>query len=226
MRRTFIRSGLIAALFLGASVPVAFTLMFVAAENLPRHGGWATVAGFGFLLGGLFLGGALWGRSVAGAVGAQQPLRLSVLTGLTFSLATLSAAAVLGKLEVVFVEEQRAGAIPVHLVFAVLFTAAAFVVAAVVALVIGRSVGGWRPALNLAWWTGLASAGAFLLADIVQDLLGRRVGGPNAEATATMITVMLIGNLLAAFTGGGVMVTRLAPAPRSRADFEAATVRA
>ncbi len=69
----------------------------------------------------------------------------------------------------------------------------------------------------MALWAGLAAATAFLAADIVQDLLGRRVGAPGAERTATMLTVTFLGNIMAAFAGGGVMGQQLS-APRASAQ--------
>ncbi|MGH7553733.1 MAG: hypothetical protein ACREMQ_11970 [Longimicrobiales bacterium] len=45
-----------------------------------------------------------------------------------------------------------------------------------------------------------------------QDLLGRRVGGPNAQATATMRTVMMVGNLAGSHRRGGEDGASLRPA--------------
>ncbi len=204
MAAIFFASGWRAALCLGVSVPATLALAFFIQDRLPGHGEGSPV-GLMLLAGGLLLGSALWARWLARAIGWPRPWRLMAATALTFCLATFAAALALGRLEEALVGGGRADAVPIHVIFAVLFTGAAGAVTALVALVIGRVVGGWGPALRLAAWSGLAAGGAFLLADVAQDLLGRRVGGPRAEETLTMISVALIGNIVAAFASGGVM---------------------
>ena len=82
-------------------------------------------------------------------------------------------------------------------------------------LVTGWMTDGWRFGLKLGLASGLAAAGAFLAATVLQDLFGRRVGAPGAEKTATMLTVAMLGNIVASFVGGGVMGMLIFNQPRS-----------
>ena len=209
MRTTFLASGLRAALYLCGLAPAVFVIIALSLNRLPGHGAWADVAGTALAVGSLALGAALWARWLARTMGWPHAGRLMTAAAVTYCLAVFADVVALGQLEGVFVERRLAGPVPVHIVFAFLFTPAAGLVCALLALVIGRNVGGWRPALRLAAWSGLAAGGAFLLADIIQDLLGRRVGGLRAEETLTMLSVAFIGNIFAAFAGGGVIGARL-----------------
>ena len=161
------------------------------------------------LLAGCGLAGALWGRSLARLAGLPDARRVAWASGLTFGPLTVAAMFALGRTETVFVEERLAGPIPIHIIFAIAFTLAAFAVTGGLALAAGWAARGPRFGLQSALWAGLAAALAFLLADVLQDMLGRRVGAPGAERTATMLTVTFLGNILAAFAGGAVMGWRL-----------------
>ena len=50
---------------------------------------------------------------------------------------------------------------------------------------------------------------AFFVADILMDLAGWRVGAPGAAERATMLTVMMVGNLAAAVAGGAMLAIGL-----------------
>jgi hypothetical protein len=166
-------------------------------------------------VGGLLLAGGLWGRSVARRLGWSNTRGFMAATGAAYCVIMIAAILQLGTLERVLVEQGRTRGVPLHVVFAILVTAATFVVTAVLGLVIGGLARSWRLALKLALGMGAASALTFLVADVVQDLLGRRVGGPHAAETFTMLSVAFIGNILAAFVGGGVMGLILAAARRA-----------
>ena len=86
---------------------------------------------------------------------------------------------------------------------------AAFFVAGITAFAIGVALGDIALALRLAAWTGLAAAAAFFVADILMDLAGWRVGAPGAAERATMLTVMMVGNLAAAAAGGAMLAIGL-----------------
>ncbi len=74
---------------------------------------------------------------------------------------------------------------------------------------IGVALGDIALALRLAAWTGLAAAAAFFVGDILMDLAGWRVGAPGAAERATMLTVMMVGNLAAAVAGGAMLAIGL-----------------
>ena len=212
----FWRSGLMTAGYLGFSVPVLFVSVFALAEAVPMSHAMETIGPVLMLivvLGGLGVAGALWGRLLARQAGLPNARRMAWVGGLIFAPLTLATMQALGTAERVFVEGRLARTIPVHVSFAILFTLAAFVVTAGLAFGVGWAARGWRFGLRLALQAGLAAALAFLLADVAQDLLGRRVGGPDAARTATMLTVAFLGNIVAAFVGGGVMGVRLGAEP-------------
>jgi hypothetical protein len=216
----FWRSGLSAALYLGLSVPALFAGAFALLEAIPlSHGQEQTATPIVVLavLVGLGLSGGLWGRRLARQFSLPHADRVAWTAGLTFALLTLAGIFGLGRVEQIFVELRLLRGAPIHVIFAVAFTLAAFWVTAGVALAVGWVARGWRFGLGLALWAGLTAAAAFLLADVVQDLLSRRVGAPGAERTATMLTVAFLGNLIAAFVGGGVIGWRFASAPAARA---------
>ncbi len=209
MKQILLRYSLPAALLLGGALPVGFLLSFLVSGWLPGHHQLALPLQIASGLGTILVFGWLWGRSVARASGAVGVTRIASIAALTFFAVTLTTVQVLGVAENIFVENRALGPFPIHVVFAPLFTVAAFFVTAAMSLVVGGLLRGWRFGRQLAWRAGLAGAAAFLVADILQDLLGRRVGGPNAAATITMISVTMIGNLVAAFAAGTVMGWRL-----------------
>ena len=205
MKHPFLASGFSGALYLGGAVPAIFVILVAGQQFAPHSETLAGLMALALVVGGLSLGGALWGRSVARRLGWANTRGVMAATGAAYCVVMIAAMQALGTLERVLVEQGRTGGVPLHVLFAILFTAATFVVVAVLGLVIGGLAKGWRLALKLALAAGTASALAFLLADVVQDLLGRRVGGPHAAETFTMISVAFIGNIVASFIGGGVM---------------------
>ena len=209
----FWRTGLSTGFYLGLSVPVLMFIVFQVADSVPMTHTVEMALPILLLaatLGGLGLAGSLWGRTLARQTGVPHARRLAWVGGLLFGPLTLAAAQALGQAELVLVEGRLARTLPVHVSFALVFTLAAFAVTAGMALGVGWAARGWRFGLGVALWAGLAAAAAFLFADVVQDLLGRRVGAPGAERTLTMLSVALLGNLVAAFVGGGVLGRKLA----------------
>ena len=159
------------------------------------------VAGI-IVLGAAIGGGAQFGRVMARLAGAAEPRRLAWAGGLGYGPVTIAMGVLLGVLEPVAV---RAAA-PLHVVFALMFAPAAGLVVAVVSVAFGIALRSGRLAAELALKAGAAAGLAFLAADLIQDLLGRRVGGPDAAATATMVTVTVVGCVAAAAAGGAVML--------------------
>ena len=210
MKHPFINYGLRGALYLGGALPVIFVALILAEQLLGHQEAGASPLSLVLAASALLLAGGLWGRSLARQAGAGRPRLLMAATAVTFAGATVGAVLGLGVLENVFVEQGRAGRIPVYIVFAILFSLANVLAFGLLAVVAGAVIRGWRFAARLAVTAGPAAGAAFLLADVLQDVLGRRVGGVRAEETFTMLSVALIGNLVAAFAGSGVLGLLLA----------------
>jgi hypothetical protein len=143
------------------------------------------------LFGLMLAGNALWARAIARLAGLQHARHFIFITVITQVAITFASVLVLGKLEEHFVENGNT-ALPLHVLYTLLFVPTTFIGAFTVGVVCGVAMG--KPAL--AWRMGLhgasVAATAFLVLNVLQDLLGRRVGGPNAAATATMITVTMV----------------------------------
>lgn len=116
-------------------------------------------------------------------------------------------------------------AVPVHLLFATVFPAAALLVAGTTALAVALARGHGRAALRTGLAVGVAAMLAFLAVDVAFDLLGMRIGAPGAETRATMLVVMGCGLLAAALAAGALLGRMLAatrddggPAPAARSE--------
>ncbi len=153
----------------------------------------------------LFIAGAAWGFAVAKIFSTANKRRMIWAGALTFSPALLLAGLTLGALERAIVERGQGPDLPVHIVFTILFVPAAFFVAGAGGLALGLAERNLRLGLRLATWGGVAAALGFLLVDVSMDALGWRVGAPGAAERATMLTVMMTGNLAAALAGGGIL---------------------
>lgn len=153
--------------------------------------------------------GVAGGADRTGLAGPRMFRRLAWAGALGFGPAAITAGVLLGVGEPVALRAAATWGIPIHILFPVLFVPATFAVIAVLGLAVGRALRSRRLAVALAWKAGLAAAAAFLVANVVQDLLGRRVGAPDAAATATMITVTLLGLIAAAAATGAVMAAAL-----------------
>jgi hypothetical protein len=205
-----LRSGLLAMLCLPGAILLAIIVAVLLGQVVRIQPGDSVgpILASAIVLLATTLGGVAWGASVGGLVGgARWPL--AVAGGLGYGPSTTLATYLLNEAEVALVERGLGPSLPLHVTFAVLFVVGLAAVAAVTGLALGGALRDRRLALRLAAGGGLAAGLAFLVADIVQDLLGRRVGGPNAAATATMLTVLLVGCLAAALAGGAVMAELL-----------------
>ena len=221
MKHPFVVYGLRGALFLGGALPAIFVALILAQQLFGHDQDGVTAPTLVLAAGALLLAGGLWGRSLARQAGAARPRLLIAAAAITFAATSVGAVLGLGVLENLFVEQGRAGRVPIYIVFAILFSLANVIAVGLLALVVGAVMRGWRFAARLALTAGPAAGGAFLLADVLQDVLGRRVGGPRAEETITMLSVALIGNLVAAFAGSGVMgllLTGQRPTPAARPE--------
>jgi hypothetical protein len=150
-------------------------------------------------------GGALWGRAIAGIVHMGAARRMMWAGALGYAPTLLLVGITLTVLEKLIVEQRRGPDIPIHVVFTLLFTAAALVVAAVGALALGVALRRSNLMLRLAIGSGLAAGITFLVVDLMLDGVGYRVGAPGAAERATMITVVLTGNVAASLAAGDVI---------------------
>ena len=150
-----------------------------------------------------------WGREIGRRTGCPDVRRIGGATAVSFGPAVIVAGVALTILEGVVLERGTGPGVPVHVAFTLLFVPAAFFVAGITAFAIGVALGDIALALRLAAWTGLAVAAAFFVADILMDLAGWRVGAPGAAERATMLTVMMVGNLAAAVAGGAMLAIGL-----------------
>jgi hypothetical protein len=203
------RSGL-AGLILQLSIVAALLLQGLIQAGLPGHMArrledFGVYIGLGAVLLCCTLGGALWARLLARSAGVDGQRRMAWASGATYAVTTVVAIVLLNASEAYFLSGPGRRLLPVHMVFMIVFTLAAGGVAGITGLVMGLALRDRSLAWRLAIYGGLAAGAAFLAAALVQDLLGRRVGGVNAAATFTMITVILLGNVVASVAASGVM---------------------
>ncbi len=151
------------------------------------------------LVAAFFVGGGLWGRSLARLFDLSR--RLATLVGaLGFALPVLAVVTILGAIEGELTEYIFDGW-KMHILYGLLFVPSVFLIAAIASGALGATSGDWRLALKLALGSGVAAALAFLLVVVLMDLVGMRVGAPGAEERATMLVVTMAGMVAAALAG-------------------------
>jgi len=170
------------------------------------HAAIAAIPAFG----GFLAGGAAWGVQMGRLAGAQNPRRLAWAGTLGFGPVTVALAAGLGVAEPALVAQLGTAGQPIHRVFTLLFVPSAFLIAGISAWAIGMGLRDHRLAWSLLWQVGLTAAIAFLVANLTMESLGWVVGAPGAADRATMVTVLAIGNICAALSGGAMMGWKLA----------------
>ena len=154
------------------------------------------------------VGSAAWGRSMGRLTGVDEPRRMAWAGILGFAPITIVMGFLLFRLEPVALE-RFGERLPIHRVFTLLFVPTAFIIASVSAWAIGVGLRDKPLSRALAWRVGLTSAAAFLAVNLVMEAAGWVVGAPRAAERATMVTVMSLGNLVAALSGGAVLGLRL-----------------
>jgi hypothetical protein len=102
------------------------------------------------------------------------------------------------------------GQLPIHRLFTLLFVPAAFLIAATSAWAISRGLKDNTLARSLFWQVGLVAAATFLIINLSMESLGWVVGAPGAAERATMVTVLILGDVSAALAGGALIGYRLA----------------
>lgn len=158
---------------------------------------------FGFLT-----GGAAWGYAMGRLAGSSETRRLAVAGLLGFGPITIFLAVGLSVAEPNLVTNFGAST-GIHRIFTLLFVPAAFLIAGISAWAIGKGLRDSRLAWSLFWQVGLTAGITFLVVNLVMESLGWVVGAPGAAERATMVTVLALGDILAALTGGAVMGWRL-----------------
>jgi len=154
------------------------------------------------------VGSAAWGRSMGRLTGVVESKRMAWAGILGFAPITIVMGFLLFRLEPIAVE-RFGERLPIHRVFTLLFVPTAFIIASVSAWAIGVGLRDKSLSRALAWRVGLTSAAAFLAVNLAMEAAGWVVGAPGAAERATMVTVMSLGNLVAALSGGAVLGLRL-----------------
>lgn len=178
----------------------------------PWHVVAAAIPAFAGFLGGSVLWGVWIGRMVQGGhLQSAERKRMALAGALGFAPITLFLGLLLQVLEPIAVE-QLGNVFPIHRLFTFFFVPMSFLIAAVSSWAIGKGLGDDRLARKLFWQVGITSAVTFLVINLMMEALGWQVGAPGAAERATMITVLLVGDLGAAITGGALLGIRLAGA--------------
>lgn len=158
---------------------------------------------------GFAAGGAAWGVQMGRLAGNTETRRLSIAGMLGFGPVTILLAAGLGLAEPAIVGTMGAQGLPIQRVFTLVFTPSAFIIAGVSAWAIGRAIGDPGLRRSLSWQVGLTAALTFLSVNLTMESLGWVIGAPQAAERATMVTVLALGNISAAISGGAVMGWKL-----------------
>ena len=166
--------------------------------------GHAAIASIPALI-GFLAGGAAWGILMGRSAGNTDTRRMAIAGLLGFGPITIILATSLGLAESAIVEFFARQGQPIHRVFTFLFVPAAFLIAGVSAWSIGIGLRDHKFASKLLWQVGMTAALTFLLTNLIMEYFGWVVGSPGAAERATMVTVLALGNITAALTGGAVM---------------------
>jgi len=174
------------------------------------HAAIAAIPAFGDFL----AGGAAWGVQMGRLAGAPNPRRMAWAGTLGFGPITVALAAGLGVAESMLVSQLGAAGQLIHRIFTLLFVPSAFFIAGGSALAIGKGLSDNRLAWSLFWQVGFTAAATFLAVNLTMEPLGWVVGGPGATQRDTKVTVLAVGNICAALSGGAIMGWKLTrPAP-------------
>ena len=170
------------------------------------HAAIAAIPAFG----GFLAGGAAWGAQMGRMAGAHNTRRMAWAGTLGFGPITVALAAGLGVAEPMLVAQFGAAGQPIHRAFTLFFVPSAFLIAGISAWAIGMGLRDKQLAWSLFWQVGLTAAATFLAVNLIMESLGWVVGAPGAAQRATMVTVLAIGNICAALSGGAMMGWKLA----------------
>jgi hypothetical protein len=160
---------------------------------------------------GASVGGGLWARSVIQSIAPVIARRSALTSGITFGILVFLAGYSLELVEQVLFRSNRLNAPGVHIQFVGLFSAAIFLVAGITATVMTARIVNIKQAGLYGAITAFISVIAFIGVDLVMYLFGWRVGHIDFPERPTMTTVMGLGLLASALTGGttiGVLIER------------------
>ena len=148
-------------------------------------------------------GGALFGRSLSRLARFTNDRRLMISGGFGFGIPFFATVVSLSMAEAIVV----AGTInmPLHILFAILFNGGMLFTSSLHGLAHGIAVKNSRAMIQFALVSGIGGVLGFGLVNLVMDTMGLRVGAPNAAQTATMLTTMILGNIVGAFSGGAAL---------------------
>ncbi len=191
--------GLILGLFLGI---IVFELIPGSSQDNPApvH---ASIAALPVLI-GFFGGGAAWGISMAGLTGYPDRRKAAIAGLVGFSPISFILVVGLGMLEPMIVNAVGPG-VPIHRLFTILFTTAAFLIAGISSWTLAARLGVDGGAVRHGLVPGVTAAVTFLVVNLTMEAMGWVVGAPGAALRATMLVVMFTGNFFAAVTAGGVL---------------------
>lgn len=195
------RSGLwlLLPLPVGVVLAIGQNLIAISAHGSALVGTMSEVIPVLILLATFFVGGGLWGRSLARHFGLpERPASLAGAAG--YALPLLGTAFVLAAVEGNLFEFLLDGW-KLHILYGLLFVPAAFAIAAVASGAVVATSRNGGLALKAALAGGTGAALGFLAVTVILDLVGMRVGAPGAEERFTMITVTAVGMVGAALLG-------------------------
>ena len=160
---------------------------------------------------GSSIGGSLWAWSVIQSVAPVIAKRVALSSGITFGILVFLTGYGLTLIEQDLFSSNRLNAPGIHFQFVGLFSAAIFLVAGITTTVVTAQIANLKQAGLYGVMTALFSVIAFIGVDLVMYLLGWRVGHIDFPERPTMTTVMGLGLLASALTGGttiGVLIER------------------
>lgn len=155
-------------------------------------------------LAGFLGGGAAWGIMMGRMAGITETRRMAWAGMIGFAPVVLGVALFLAMIEPLLVKNFGPST-GIHRIFTLVFVPSAFLIAGISAWAIGRGLRNNALAVSLFWRVGLAGGVSFLLINLIMEASGWVVGAPGAGERFTMLTVMGLGNVGAAFVGGGVI---------------------
>jgi hypothetical protein len=195
---SYLFGGLVAGIAVGFAVSTQRTGGVVHAAQ--------TVLAAVLALASMILASTAWARDLARRRGVIDLRRAGWAGALSFGPMVLLVGLALTLLEKIVVEQQRGPALPLHIVYGLLFIPGTFVVASGSTAILGTGLQlAPRSRTRMALATGLAAAGAYCAVYLVMELAGWRVGAPGAAERATMLVVTGLGSLAASLAGGAAI---------------------
>lgn len=210
MKSIVVRSGFTGLWLLGSIVLMILfggliQLLDIEGENIENAVSAALLA---VLFG---LPAARWGSAMAELHGLTPPRRYGWAAALAYGVTIGLSVVYLNHVEQTIQILMMRTDLEIHQLYTLLFVGVTAASALVTGLALGAAARDGRLALRLGLWGGLGAGLAFFLVTLVMDYgLGYQVGAPGAEQRATMITVTMVGMVVAAFFGSAAVGRALA----------------